>query len=368
MIRLHRTNFFALLTIVTLLAACGGEPDIPDDAGAKEYRSTSEDGASTETSTTDPAAGDEGASQSSGPIKAIGPVATVNGKEVTAKEFNTEIQRVMASGLPPAAITQFKDTIVEKLIERRLLDNAITEANIEVTDAELEAKLDEVREEFAKAAAQSGQEMSLEDLTKKLGISEKELRESIVQSIAVEKMLEKRGLTIVSDAEARAFYEDNTEAFNRPETVTASHILVKVDAGADESTVAAKKKEAAALTAEARKKGSDFAALASEKSEGPSAKDGGKLGTFGRGQMVPEFEDAAFKLKPGEVSDPVKTQFGWHVIKVDKKTPAGQVPFDEVSEQLKTKMQNEKLEQGIAGLVAELRENAKIEIHQENIQ
>lgn len=367
-IHFHRANIFALLTIFGLLTACGGEPDIPDDAESKEYRSTADEPEADQAS-----GGENGATATTGdteggPVKAVGPVATVDGKDVTAEEFNTEIQRVIASGLPPEAISQFKDTIVEKLVERRLLDNAISNSDIEVTDAQIDAKLEEVREEFAKASSQSGQEVTLDQLTQQLGISRGELRDSISQSIAVEQMLEKRGITSVTDAEARAFYEDNAEAFDRPESVTASHILIKVDAGADEATVAAKKKEAEALSAKARQKDTDFATLAAEESEGPSAADGGKLGTFGRGQMVPEFEEAAFELKAGEVSAPVKTQFGWHVIKVDKKTPAGKVPYEEVADRLKKKMKNDKLEQGIAELVAELREDAEIVIHEENIQ
>lgn len=353
----------ALLT-ATLLVACGGEPDIPDDAGEKEYRSTQEESEGKDSTATASAE----ATSADGPIKAIGPVATVDGAEVSADEFNTEIQRVMAAGLPPAAITQFKDTIVEKLVERRLLDNAISKSEIKVSDSEIDSKLDEVRAEFAKAQATGGEQVSLEQLTQQLGITAKELRESIAQSIAVEQLLEKRGVGKVTDAEVRAFYDDNSEAFNRPEMVKARHILVRVDAGADEKAVEAKKAEAADIAKKARAKGADFAALAKEHSEGPSAPKGGDLGMFGRGQMVPEFEKAAFGLDAGAVSDPVKTQFGWHVIKVEEKKDAGVVPFDEVSDQLKKKMQNEKLEGGIADLVSELREKAEIKLHPENIK
>jgi peptidyl-prolyl cis-trans isomerase C len=368
-IRFNRTILFALLLITSIVAACGGEPEIPDETEAKQYRSTSEEenaNAKETPAQSDPAAA--GAAETE-IVKAVGPVATVNGQEVTADEFNVEIQRVVAAGLPPAAIGQFKDTIVEKLVERRLLESAIDKADIEVTDAQIDDKLVEVREEFAKVQQQSGQgTMSLEDLAKQLGISQKELRDSISQSIAVEALLRQRGAVEVTDAEVRAFYDDNTEAFNRPESVTASHILVKVDAGADDATVAAKKKEAEAIAASARQDGADFAKLAMEKSEGPSAPNGGSLGTFQRGQMVKEFENVAFSLDPGKVSDPVKTQFGWHVIKVEKKTPGGLVPFDEISDKLKRQMENDQLEKGIAELVTELREDATIEIHAENIQ
>lgn len=362
---LNRSALFVLLLITSLLAACGGDPEIPDDAEAKDYRSTAEEGSAEEKpadETTEPA--------EASVVKAVGPVATVNGVDVTAESFNVEVQRVMAAGLPPAALQQLKGQLVDKLIERTLLEQAIEKEGIEVTDDQIEKKFEEVRAEFAKVQAQNpnGPEVSLEQLAKQLGISQKELRDSIAQTIAVEALLKKRGVSEVTDKEVREFYDSNSESFFRPETVTARHILVRVDAGADKTTVEAKRKEAEAIAEAARKKDADFAQLAIDKSEGPSGPNGGQLPAFQRGQMVTEFEEAAFNMKPGTISEPVKTQFGWHIIKVEKKTDEGQVPFEEVSEQLKQKLKNDKLETGIAELVTELRDGSEIVVHEDAIQ
>ena len=134
----------------------------------------------------------------------------------------------------------------------------------------------------------------------------------------------------VSDDDLRAYYDAHTSDYEKPEQVAARHILLKVDEAAGEEAKAAVRKKAEALLAKA-KAGDDFAALASANSEDEgSATKGGDLGTFGRGAMVKPFEDAAFALNPGEVSDIVESQYGFHIIKVESKVPAHTQPFDEV--------------------------------------
>lgn len=134
----------------------------------------------------------------------------------------------------------------------------------------------------------------------------------------------------ITDAEIRAEYEAKKATFAVPEQVNASHILVKVDTSAGPEEDAKAKAKAESLTARA-KAGEDFAQLAKENTDDPSGKEsGGVLPPFGRGQMVPEFEQAAFEMKPGEIRGPVKTNFGYHVIKLTAKTAAGTRTLDEV--------------------------------------
>jgi peptidyl-prolyl cis-trans isomerase C len=169
------------------------------------------------------------------------------------------------------------------------------------------------------------------------------------------------GKTDVSDEEAKKFYEENKAEFEQPETVKASHILFRVSKEDSEEVVNQKLK--AAQGAEARaKKGEDFAALAKELSEEPGAKEsGGDLGFFPKDRMVPEFAEVAFSEKVGEVSDPVRTQFGWHVIKVTDKKPAGTPPYDEVKAQLLTYLKAKKQEEVAQQVLKSLRDSAKIE-------
>ena len=142
----------------------------------------------------------------------------------------------------------------------------------------------------------------------------------------------------VSDAAVSEYYEKNAAQFATPEMVRARHILILSDAKAsaeDQAKAKAKIEE----IAQRIKAGEDFGTVAKEVSEDPgSAPQGGELGWFAHGQMVPEFDKASFALNPGELSEPVKTQFGWHLIQLEEKKAAGQKPLDEVKEQIRTRL------------------------------
>jgi len=137
----------------------------------------------------------------------------------------------------------------------------------------------------------------------------------------------------LTDEEIKEYYEYNIDAFKVPRKVKARHILFKVGKDAPEEEIN-KVKERAAKVLEEAKKGEDFAALAKKYSEGPTAKDGGDLGYFSEGQMVKPFEEAAFKLKKGEISGLVRTDFGFHIIKVEDVQPARTKSFEEVRKQI----------------------------------
>ena len=138
----------------------------------------------------------------------------------------------------------------------------------------------------------------------------------------------------IPDPEMKADYDRRKASFQMPEQVAASHILIKVDPDKGPEADAAAKQKAEALFARASK-GEDFAKLANENTDDPSGKgSGGQLAPFGRGQMVPEFEQAAFDMKPGEIRGPIKTQFGYHIIKVLSKLPAHIRSFEEVKGQI----------------------------------
>jgi peptidyl-prolyl cis-trans isomerase D len=125
----------------------------------------------------------------------------------------------------------------------------------------------------------------------------------------------------VSEDEIRDYYDEHLDEFETPKTVEARHILIKVPADATPEKVAAARARIEKILKMARE-GQDFARLAKKFSEGPSKDKGGYLGTFRRETMVQPFADKAFSLKAGEVSDPVRTDFGWHIIKVEKINPA----------------------------------------------
>lgn len=152
----------------------------------------------------------------------------------------------------------------------------------------------------------------------------------------------------VSEAEITAFYEQNAESyFVQDENVHARHILVLADQQASDEQVAAARKKIEDVMARV-KKGEDFASLAKKFSEGPSAPNGGDLGTFGRGSMVKPFEEAAFALKAGQVSDIVRTQFGFHIIKVEGKTPRRVKSLAEVHDEIRQRLAEDKAADKVA--------------------
>ena len=163
---------------------------------------------------------------------------------------------------------------------------------------------------------------------------------------------------VVSDAAVADFYQKNAAQFATPEVAHARHILVRVDekASAEDQAKAKARIEAVAARLKA---GEDFAAVAKEVSEDPgSAVQGGDLGWFQHGQMVPEFDKAAFALKTGEVSEPVKTQFGWHLILLEERKEAGQKPLDEVKDQIRQRLAQDEA----AGKVQEALEQVQLAV------
>lgn len=175
-----------------------------------------------------------------------------------------------------------------------------------------------------------------------------QMNNTLARAVVQKSLREKSGIT---DEKLKAHYDANKGNYQEGETVTASHILVKTEP------------EAKALLEEL-KNGKDFAELAKEKSTGPSGPQGGSLGSFGRGRMVPAFEKAAFSLKAGEVSEPVKTRFGWHVIKVTEHTEGKQQDFDQAKEQIRQALEREYIQTMIQGL----QDKAAIEIKNPDYQ
>jgi len=167
----------------------------------------------------------------------------------------------------------------------------------------------------------------------------------IRNKLAMEMLLVEEGKAASTDAAMKKVYEEAVQKSGPEQEVRARHILVPTE------------EEAKAVLAEV-KKGTDFAELAKQKSKDPgAAAEGGDLGYFGKAQMVPEFAEVAFKLNKGEVSDPVKTQFGWHVIKVEDKRNKPVPPFENVKDQIETFVAR----RAQADYIAKLREAAKVE-------
>jgi len=157
----------------------------------------------------------------------------------------------------------------------------------------------------------------------------------------------------ISDEQVRTYYDQNPTLYSTTQ-IHASHILLKDEAAAR------------AVLAEVKASPDKFADIAREKSTDPvSAKKGGDLGTFGPGRMVPDFERVAFSLKPGEISDVVKTQYGYHIILVSERKEGDQRPFEQVKEQIRATLRNKALQDQVQGHFDQLRKDADVKVNDE---
>jgi peptidyl-prolyl cis-trans isomerase C len=302
---------------------------------------------------------------STAPAKAApdaGPVALVNGTPISRAEYDGNLnqmkQRSRMQGRPldDAAEKAMEKRALDALISQELLIQESRKAGIRVPKTDVAAQMGKFRKQFPSEGA-------FENALSERSLTVAILEAQIEKGLAIRRFLNERIVDQIkiSDAEAKRFYDTNPDLFSRPETIKASHILIKVgpESGADQKAEADKKLKAVQTQIA---DGKDFAEVARQFSEGPSRTNGGDLGFFGRGQMVPPFEEAAFALAPGQVSDKVVTRFGYHIIKVTDKKPAGTESFDASKETIMRRLKQEKAAQEIKGYVEDLRGKADIQI------
>jgi foldase protein PrsA len=200
---------------------------------------------------------------------------------------------------------------------------------------------------------ESSFKQDLAPVLEQLGVTLEELRTQVREQLMITQLLVEEasvGDLSISDKDLKDFYESSKDSLMVGERVEASHILLETE------------EEAEAVVKELGA-GANFAELATEKSTDPSAKTNkGNLGFFERGQMVKEFEDVAFSLKVGKISEPTKSQFGYHVIIVHKRESAKQLAFDEVKDNIKQVLLEQRQQEILASYIEKLREKAQIKI------
>ena len=293
------------------------------------------------------------------PIELPEVVATVNGQDITKQQlqdlFNAAIQSSGAKIGDLNAQQQLGG--YTQLLQDLIMDKLVAEAasTEKVSDADVDAELAKIKGQFP-------DEKAFQDQIAQAGMTPEKLKENIRTGLQQSRWMKSQVKTTdVTDEQAKTFYESNIKEFEQPQTVKASHILFMVDPDAS-ADVVKQKEEAAAKAAERAAAGEDFTKLAKELSEEPGASEsGGDLGFFPKDRMVPEFAEVAFAQKVGDISKPVKTQFGWHVIKVTDKKDAGTVPFDQVKEQVVSYLKSTSQREAVQAVLNKLKESAKIE-------
>ena len=321
-------------------------------------------------------------------------VMKINDQPITRKEYKDDFDKIKNVQLKNApkemrkdtsyAVLSIKATYINDLIVRTLLNQEFEKRKITASDDEIKAK-------EKKVIAQLGSEEQFRNILKENNISDERLKSDLAQEVKAEKLVQQLGVKEVTDSEAQTFYNKNKEKFNLPERARVSHILINTDyetikrniTDADKTAklssseietkakqeVQRKEKLAQDILAKVKANPNDFAKLAQEYSEDEiSAKQGGDLGYITKESVVGEFGQAAFTQKIGVVGPLVKTQFGQHIILVKDRAAKGLQPYNQVKNDIKAFLSQQKKLEAVQGLMNNLKKSAKIEFIDESLK
>ena len=296
-------------------------------------------------------------------------IMTINNDAVTKKQFDEAFDAVASKQMfgkmgvdlkkdPNSMLNlMLRERIVNELIVKTLIDQKIEERKITVSDAEVE-------EALKKIEAQVGDKAKFEEVLKKNGVTLDQLKKDLTEELKITKLVDSLSLVSVGESEAKKYYDEHKSSFEHPDKVRAAHILIsanpaqikEVIIGKEENKgksaeeidilvkedMNSKHKIAEEILAKVKANKEDFAKIAKEKSDDTmSALQGGDLGYFAKEEMVPEFSEVAFSMKPGTVSEIVQTQYGYHIILVSDRVAAGVDSFDKVKNQIIEYMQTQ---------------------------
>lgn len=271
---------------------------------------------------------------------------------------------VMASMMPGQTSTLGEALLLDPTVYERVYSATIDQMLLygEAKRLGFGAEAVEVEDQVVQLRESMGGAVPLMDYLAERDVSLEDFTTNIEREMVVRKYIDQRfaARVVVPDEEIESFFEENEEAFRTPMEARARHILIRPKVPGDPASEAEARARLEPVLKRARA-GEDFAALAEEFSEGPSAPQGGDLGWFARGRMVPPFDQAAFAMKPGEISDIVQTQFGFHVIKLEEMRSGEARSLEQVRGQIQNRLASEKVAQQVRGVIQELRAKTEIE-------
>ena len=287
-------------------------------------------------------------------------VARVNGEPITKTDFEQAIKTAeqrAGTPVPPDQRDRIYRDILDQMIGYKLLAQESKARKVAVPDAEIEARVISLKQQFPTEDAFT-QALAQQHVTVD------QIKSDARQEMAISKLVEQEVAqkAAVKPEDVQTFYQQNPKNFQESERVRASHILITAPKAADAATKAQARAKAEAILKDV-KAGKDFAALAKQNSQDPgSAANGGDLGFFQQGQMVGPFNDVAFSLKPGAVSDVVETDFGYHIIKVVEKQPGRTVPLEEATPKIQQFLESQNRDKHTGDFVKGLRARGKVEL------
>ena len=287
-------------------------------------------------------------------------VATVDGEvilmstyERRAKPVIEEYGKVLTGPDKEIKIKELKEKILEQMIDEKILINEAKRNKIKVNSKEIQDGMGEIRKRF-------GTEEEYNRELANQGLSEEKFKEQVKEQLMVIKLIDqevKAKVISPTDGEIEDFYKQNESEMVEPEQVRARHILIKVDENTDKKKA---QKRIRDILKEVKKGETSFAELAKKYSEGPSAPRGGDLGFFIRGQMVKKFEEAAFALQVGEISDVVETEYGYHIIQCIEKKAGEKKSLEDIREYLRNFIFQKRMEERYEKWLRGLRDKATI--------
>ena len=289
-------------------------------------------------------------------------IATIDDTTIMKSEVDDEKEKLIhqfQGRFSPQQMAQIEPKLwsqaLENLINYRLLIAEADRKDIQAEEKAVDAQIAQISGRFQNA------DQFREQLAA-FGTTEEKLRDDVSNNLKISALLESEMTQSaeLKEKEIEDFYKNHSENFSTPESVQASHILIKVEPTEGPAEKEQKRQKIAALQEEI-KNGADFAQLAREHSDCPSKQRGGDLGSFTRGKMVKPFEDVAFQLKVGKVSEIVETQFGYHLIKVTGRQDAHVESLEESRDKVIALLNRQKKDEAIAGYLEELRNKANIQ-------
>lgn len=292
-----------------------------------------------------------------------GIAAIVNEEIITYLELTREYDLVLKAeekrgAVSPDAALTLKKTVLESIIDRKLVKQKIKELKIVISDDEVRHSIEEIKRQ---------NKLSQEALTAALlaqGITFDQYKAQMKEQLERLRLMsqEVKAKIQVGERETREYYDANREQYREEPTYRARHIFLKIDKKASTEEIKRVMAKAADVMNEARS-GSDFAALARKYSDDAgAAQDGGDLGVFKKGDMLPEIESAVLTMKPGEVSELVATPAGFHIIKLEEMIAGSLKPYQAVKASIEEKLYRKKSEERFKQWAAELKKNATIDI------
>jgi len=295
----------------------------------------------------------------------LGAVAVmVNGTVITEGQIEAILNprmEQMAGRIPENVTSQYRQEIRKRIIEQLVIEELLAQKekqnNITVSETELTERVNK------QVAEQNLTLDEFKSLLKAYGTNFSDYQRNILKRLMFEKLVEAefaQKLAKPTDEQARAYYDENIQQFGEPEKIHAKHILIKPEDGNDPNQAKAQAKAKAQKLLQQIEAGASFEELAKQYSACPSGKDGGDLGVQPKGTFVPEFEKAAYALKPGQTSDIIQTSFGYHIIKLIEHTDANTASFDQAKEQILQLLTDKQKEQIVMDYVQKIKADSAI--------